>query len=118
MLPLIALLFAPAPALGQECPDYVEYAGERHPPFSSGVYEFPFQRPSEECRTYVVDEIEKVIDEDIKDSISDPDLYRLFVNTWPSTVDTTVKWTGFAEDNPDEEVSTYLTWETTDVDRG
>lgn len=106
MLPLLVLLSGGvALTLAQECPDYVQYSAERHPPFSSGRHEYPFQRPSEECRTYVVDEIERVIDEDMNSTIADPDLYRLFVNTWPSTVDSTVKWTGFAEDNSEEEVS-------------
>lgn len=109
MLPLAALLFSPAPALAQECPDYVEYARERHPPFSSGVYEFPFQRPSAECRTYVADAVEKVIAQDMNSSISDPDLYRLFTNTWPSTLDTTVKWTGFSADDPEEELAFIIT---------
>lgn len=104
MLPLVAVLFAPILALAQECPDYVQYASERHPPFSSGIHELPSQRPSKECRTYVIDAIEKVIYGDMNDSISDPDLYRLFANTWPSTLDTTVKWTGFSADNPEEEV--------------
>lgn len=104
MLSLIAFLSLTSYTLAQECPDYVEYAAERHPPFSPGVYEFPFQRPSEECRTFVVDEVESIISDDMNSTITDPDLYRLFVNTWPSTLDTTVKWTGFAEDNEDEEV--------------
>lgn len=100
---LIAYLFATVPVQAQDCPNYVEYARERHPPFSSGVYEFPFQRPVEECRTFIVDEIEQVI-ANMSEIIVDPDLYRLFVNTWPSTVDTTVGWTGFAQDNSEEEV--------------
>lgn len=103
---LVLLLTIAASALAQECPsDYVEYFSKRNPPFSPGVYEYPYQRPSQDCRTYNVDEIEKVIGRDMNKSISDPDLYRLFANTWPNTVDTTVKWTGYSDDNPDEEVS-------------
>jgi meiotically up-regulated gene 157 (Mug157) protein len=40
--------------------------------------------------------------------ITDPDLFHLFQNTWPNTVDTTIKWRGVAADNPDEEVSRYI----------
>ena len=93
-----------ASAAAQDCPPYVEYASERNPPFSSGQYEFPYQRPSSECRTYKIDAVEKTISGAMNKTITDPDLYRLFVNTWPSTIDTTVKWSGFAEDNDEEEV--------------
>lgn len=103
MLPLLLLNLA-ASVVAQDCPEYTEYASNRHPPFSPGIYEFPFQRPTEECRTHPVDEVERVINEDINSTISDPDLRRLFVNTWPNTVDTTVKWTGTAADNENEEV--------------
>ena len=41
-----------------------------------------------------------------KSMIIDPDLYRLFLNTWPSTVDTTFLWHGKAIDNDNEEVGT------------
>lgn len=104
MKPLLAVSGLAASAAAQECPPYEEYASERNPPFSSGQYELPFQRPSNECRTFKVDGIEKIISESMNKTITDPDLYRLFVNTWPSTVDTTVKWTGHAEDNSEEEV--------------
>jgi hypothetical protein len=104
MIPLLFLGLM-ASATAQDCPEYAEYASERHEPFSSGFRQFPFQRPSEDCRTFVVPEIESIIADDMNSSIADPDLYRLFVNTWPNTVDTTVRWTGFSADNPEEEVS-------------
>lgn len=87
-----------------ECPNYERYARDRHEPFSSGRFTFPFQRPSEQCRTYRVPAVEHVVYEEMPEAIGDPDLYRLFQNTWPNTVDTTVRWTGVAADNPDEEV--------------
>ena len=86
-----------------DCPAYEKYARERHAPFSCGKYKFPYQRPSEECRSYVVPEVERVI-KDMKKKVRDPDLYRLFLNTWPNTVDTTVLWQGKSADNADEEV--------------
>lgn len=98
------LLAIAATVTAKECPPYEKYASVRHPPFSHGVHEFPFQRPSQECRTYKVDEVEKVIAKQMNNTISDPDLYRLFENAWPSTLDTTVRWTGVSKDHPDEEV--------------
>jgi len=34
--------------------------------------------------------------------IKDPDLYRLFQNTYPNTLDTAIKWKGYAADNAEE----------------
>jgi len=52
-------------------------------------------RPIEPCRTFRVQEIEDEI-ERLKNVIVDPDLFRLFQNSWPSTLDTTVGWHGFS----------------------
>jgi uncharacterized protein len=60
-------------------------------PFSSGPLALPFQRPDPRCRTFHSDEIEKVI-QDVTSRMKDPDLARLFENTFPSTTDTTVKF--------------------------
>jgi meiotically up-regulated gene 157 (Mug157) protein len=102
----IILLAALAAA---QCPGYTSYASERHPPFSSGIHNFPYQRPSEECRTYRVPLVESIIEEEIKQVIKDPDLLRLFENTWPNTLDTTVLWQGASESNEDEELSYIIT---------
>ncbi|KND91715.1 hypothetical protein TOPH_03818 [Tolypocladium ophioglossoides CBS 100239] len=48
-------------------------------------------RPSPGCRTFNSSAVEKVID-DMKARLRDPDLARLFENTFPSTLDTTVKY--------------------------
>ncbi|CAI4213008.1 unnamed protein product [Parascedosporium putredinis] len=56
-----------------------------------GDRRLPYQRPSEECRTFRSWVIEKVI-EDVTSRMSDPDLARLFENTFPSTTDTTIKF--------------------------
>jgi len=95
-------------AAGADCPAYEQYARERNPPFSCGKYKFPYQRPSEECRSYAVPEVERIL-KSMKGKVRDPDLYRLFLNTWPSTVDTTVLWHGTSENDPEEEVSTDAT---------
>lgn len=107
--PLTLVLATAASAAAQaSCPKYTDYAGQRHAPFSSGKYQFPYQRPAEECRSYMVPEVEQTI-KDMSKTIKDQDLYRLFVNTWPNTVDTTVLWKGFAADDPKEEVGRPIT---------
>lgn len=52
-------------------------------------------RPIEPCRTFRVQEIEDEI-ERLRNVIVDPDLFRLFQNSWPSTLDTTVGWHGWS----------------------
>ncbi|OAA67478.1 DUF1237 domain protein [Cordyceps fumosorosea ARSEF 2679] len=74
-----------------QCPDYNQYAQQPHAPYSEGPLKLPFMRPSEECRTFNSPAVEKVI-EDMKARLKDPDLARLFENTFPSTLDTTVKY--------------------------
>ncbi|KAK5170116.1 uncharacterized protein LTR77_004700 [Saxophila tyrrhenica] len=90
------------------CPkDYTEYAEVGHAPYSSGKYRLPYQRPPPHCRTYVNQDVEDGI-EMMKDVIADPDLYRMFENSYPNTLDTTVKWRGKAADS-DEELSFVIT---------
>ncbi|KAK7422286.1 hypothetical protein QQZ08_009592 [Neonectria magnoliae] len=105
---LLPLLVA-AVAVSAECPSFEKYAREGHDPFSKGRYAFPFQRPREECRTYAVSAVEHTISNEMPGAIGDPDLYQLFQNTWPNTVDTTVRWRGVAADNPDEELAFITT---------
>ncbi|KAJ4303270.1 hypothetical protein N0V90_002163 [Kalmusia sp. IMI 367209] len=52
-------------------------------------------RPIPSCRTFKSQEVEDTI-ERLRKVIVDPDLMQLFENTWPSTLDTTVAWTGVA----------------------
>lgn len=103
-LAVVALLATATTATtATDCPAYEGYARQQHEPVSSGRYKFPYQRPSQGCHSYVVPEVERVI-KDMKQKVYDPDLYRLFVNTWPNTVDTTVLWHGTSADNDLEEV--------------
>lgn len=95
-------------ALSQSCPDYLSYSRERHPPFSSGKYALPYQRPSPECRTFNSADVEDAI-RDISSSISDPDLYRLFQNSFPNTLDTAIRWHGVAANNSNEELTFIIT---------
>lgn len=75
----------------EACPDYTQYSAYVHRPLSEGPLELPYQRPHPKCRTFHSDVIEKVI-EDVTSRMKDPDLARLFENTFPSTTDTTVKF--------------------------
>lgn len=73
------------------CPDYKVYAKFPHPPFSPGDHAFPFQRPSENCRLFKSPAVESLIAR-MKSKMKDKDLARLFENTFPNTLDTTVGW--------------------------
>ncbi|KAG6002601.1 hypothetical protein E4U21_002945 [Claviceps maximensis] len=99
---LVASVLAVVAAVPDGCPEYEQYARVSHDPSSSGRFKYPYQRPAEQCRLYPVPAVEQTIKR-AEQLISDPDLYRLFVNTWPNTVDTTVLWHGKALDNADEE---------------
>lgn len=61
------------------------------PPYSDGSLNLPFQRPAQECRTFISPAVEQVI-EDITSNIVDNDLAQLFRNAFPNTLDTTVRW--------------------------
>lgn len=78
-----------------QCAYYGQYAKESHEPFSLGIYHLSYARPAEDCRTFKSTELEEELRR-LKGVIADPDLYRLFENAWPSTLDTTVKWRGYA----------------------
>lgn len=38
----------------------------------------------------------------MKSVIADPDLFRMFENTWPSTLDTTIAWRGWSNATMEE----------------
>lgn len=89
------------------CPDYFVYAGEQHGPFSEGRFNLSSQRPVTRCRTFNSSIVESKIEE-VSSKIADPDLKRLFQNTFPNTLDTAVKWKGFANGS-DEELTFLIT---------
>ncbi|RYP68041.1 hypothetical protein DL771_006882 [Monosporascus sp. 5C6A] len=110
-----ALLFAALPVASSTppasrsgCPNYGSYSMVRNEPLSSGAYRLAYQRPSPECRTFNSSGVEDAIGR-MKDEIYDPDLFRLFENTFPNTLDTAVKWRGFAANNSDEELAFIIT---------
>ncbi|GME31969.1 putative duf1237 domain-containing protein [Neofusicoccum parvum] len=106
LLPAASLLLRGAAA--QECPDYLDYATQRHEPFTNGTYQLPYQRPAPACRTFNVSGVEALIDR-MEGVIADPDLYRLFENAYPNTLDTAIKWKGVAANNSDEELTFIIT---------
>lgn len=78
-------------SISESCPDYGEYASKAHSPFSDGPLHLPFQRPPVQCRTFKSTAVEKVI-LDMKNKMADSDLFRLFENAYPNTLDTTILW--------------------------
>lgn len=91
-----------------QCPEYIDYAKEVHEPLSSGRYQLAYQRPSKECRTFKSQGLEDTITR-LKGIIADPDLYRLFENAYPSTLDTAIRWKGVAAENAEEELTFIIT---------
>lgn len=80
----------------KECINYLQLQRMRQEPISEGSRQFPYQRPSPECRTFNLPAMEKLI-EKMKGQIKDPDLFRLFENSYPNTLDTMIKWRGYAK---------------------
>ncbi|KAI9655545.1 MAG: hypothetical protein M1821_005338 [Bathelium mastoideum] len=83
------------------CPDYSDYSQEYHAPFSSGAYNLSDQRPAPACRTFNSSDINNVVAR-FESVITDPDLYRLFQNSYPNTVDTAVKYKGVSNTTGEE----------------
>ncbi|KAI0396732.1 glycoside hydrolase family 125 protein [Xylariaceae sp. FL0594] len=94
----------------EACPDYTHYSSFPHGPLSEGPLELPYQRPYVKCRTFRSDAIEKVI-KDVVPRMKDPDLGRLFENTFPSTTDTTVKFHTDGTDGLKPDASLYGVFE-------
>ncbi|KAI6246360.1 Meiotically up-regulated protein [Erysiphe necator] len=92
----------------QQCPDYALYSQSPHPPLSGGRYNLPYMRPQPACRSFVSADVEDAI-KDMKNVIKDPDLYRLFENSFPNSLDTAVKWKGVAANNSKEELAFLIT---------
>lgn len=92
---------------GQSCPDFLDYSKGYHPPFSAGRYNLSYQRPSGACRTFSSQAVEDTITR-ISSTIADPDLFRLFQNSYPNTLDTAIKWKGYAA-GTDEELTFVIT---------
>ncbi|KAK3305153.1 uncharacterized protein B0T15DRAFT_493333 [Chaetomium strumarium] len=95
-------------ASSQSCPDYSSYSKARHEPFSTGRYALSYQRPDPGCRTFNSSTVETLLG-NMTDAIADPDLYRLFQNAFPNTLDTAIRWRGHAANNSAEELAFIIT---------
>jgi uncharacterized protein len=90
------------------CPDYTTYSASPHGPYTNGTYGLPYQRPVPACRTLNSNVVEQTI-QTFGTIIKDPDLFRLFENTFPNTLDTAIRWQGNAVDNTAEELAFIIT---------
>ena len=97
-----------SPSFSQSCPDYAAYSKERNKPFSAGRFKLAYQRPDLSCRTFTSSTVDEAI-RNMSSVITDPDLYRLFENSFPNTLDTAIKWRGHARSNPKEELAFVVT---------
>lgn len=75
------------------CPDYSDFSQQQHAPLSSGRFKLSQMRPAPNCRTFVDAGVDDTIAQ-YESIIKDPDLYRLFQNSYPNTLDTAIKWKG------------------------
>ncbi|KAH8827769.1 Six-hairpin glycosidase-like protein [Flagelloscypha sp. PMI_526] len=87
---LVSLLTVTSTGFAQ-CDDYTQYAKTTHGTPSTGPLGLPEMRPPAECRTFSSVAVEEVI-ANMTSRLKDPDLARLFENTFPNTLDTTVKY--------------------------
>ncbi|KAG8743921.1 hypothetical protein FRC10_011107 [Ceratobasidium sp. 414] len=91
----LALVLASAVTLAlpaaAQCEDYSRYSTKPQGTPSAGPLGLPFMRPPPQCRTFNSSAVENVI-EQMKARLKDPDVARLFENTFPNTLDTTVKY--------------------------
>ncbi|AEO64752.1 uncharacterized protein THITE_48148 [Thermothielavioides terrestris NRRL 8126] len=90
------------------CPDYLNYSQVTHEPLSTGKYALSYQRPIPACRTFNSSTVEALI-ANMSSVVADPDLYRLFENTFPNTLDTAIRWRGHAANNSAEELAFIIT---------
>ena len=91
-----------------DCVDFIRWMSSRPGPESEGKRKFPYVRPLPECRTFKLPSLEALL-ERMKDVIKDPDLFRLFENSYPITLDTMVKWRGYANRTDEQTQKTVQT---------
>ncbi|KAG9629482.1 glycoside hydrolase family 125 protein, partial [Aureobasidium melanogenum] len=106
LLSLLALRFGVAIA---QCPDFFDYSMVKHYPYSGGVHNISYQRPDPSCRTFNLSVLEDQVILDVMHATPDLDLFRLFLNAYPNTLDTAIRWKGYAADSPDEELTFVVT---------
>jgi meiotically up-regulated gene 157 (Mug157) protein len=89
------------------CPDFSSWSQDHHGPYSTGRHNLSYQRPTEACRSFKSPEVEATIQK-MKGVIKDPDLFRLFENTFPNTLDTAIRWKGVYQ-GTDEDLTFVIT---------
>ncbi|KAK3355123.1 hypothetical protein B0H65DRAFT_36911 [Neurospora tetraspora] len=82
----------------EECVSFERLQRMKPGPLSAGKRQFPYVRPPPHCRTFQLPALEKLI-ERMRTVIKDPDLFRLFENSYPNTLDTMIKWHGYARNS-------------------
>ncbi|KAK1499006.1 hypothetical protein CCUS01_02627 [Colletotrichum cuscutae] len=87
----------PTPPLAADCESFENWMRSKPGPLSEGKRKFPLNRPRPECRTFRLPAMDNLIIR-MKGVIKDPDLYRLFENAYPMTLDSMVKWRGYANE--------------------
>ncbi|KAK1750931.1 hypothetical protein QBC47DRAFT_455018 [Echria macrotheca] len=78
-----------------ECVRFETLQQQKPGPPSAGKRQFPYLRPHPSCRSFNLPSLEALIAR-MKTVIKDPDLFRLFENSYPNTLDTMIKWRGYA----------------------
>lgn len=73
------------------CPDYETYSQQKHEPLSSGPLKLSSARPEKACRSVPTVNVEKTIAK-IKGQLKDPDLARIFENSYPNALDTAIQF--------------------------
>lgn len=88
-----------------QCEDYTTYSTKKHKPLSKGELKLPFMRPPDECKTFKSAAVEELIT-DYGERMIDDDLFQLFRNCLPNTLDTTILWHNNDIESPRTFVST------------
>jgi hypothetical protein len=101
---------APEATPSKKCLPYQTLQHMKQDPLSEGKRQFPYSRPDPECRTFQLPSMEKLI-ERMRGVIKDPDLFRLFENSFPNTLDTMIKWRGYARGGETYTSSMFLSLE-------
>jgi meiotically up-regulated gene 157 (Mug157) protein len=96
------------PGPSKECMKYEALQMAKQEPLSMGKRRFPYSRPDPHCRTFQLPSMEKLL-ERMKGVVKDPDLFRLFENSYPNTLDTMIKWRGYANKTDSETGNSTVT---------
>ncbi|TPX16891.1 uncharacterized protein E0L32_003453 [Thyridium curvatum] len=94
---------AAIPSPTNKCMKFESWLRTKPGPPSEGKRKFPYVRPPPECRSFNLPSMEALITR-MKGVIKDPDLFRLFENSYPNTLDTMVKWKGYRNKTRDDGV--------------